>query len=226
MRKIIFCGALFIVCVAAWQAISKLPSSPPPAGALAVAAPSSAPSTPAPVTLTDAVGYEEMTPEAVLANGQQVLKSWLTTTNVVFSDDQVNNLINALSEAARLEPSLTAKTSPLAAALRKQQAQRTAAQLHAIADAKANNVEGRDDYAGTSERNFLANGMDVSARTSGPKHTTLTLSYVLMGRPTVYQLVNDPTFLSTLSDLGFKMVVFTDGYDSTWRYDVTKGAFL
>lgn len=84
----------------------------------------------------------------------------------------------------------------------------------------------RAAFAGTLERSYLSKGMDVTVTTGGSKNTTITLSYVLMGRPTVYQLANDDQFLFSLTSIGFTKVVFTDGYDSTWRLDLVKGKFI
>lgn len=60
--------------------------------------------------------------------------------------------------------------------------------------------------------------MSVDIRVSGPKNTTLTFSYVLVTRAFVYQVANQTDFLANCELVGFKTLVFTDGYDKTWRY--------
>lgn len=61
---------------------------------------------------------------------------------------------------------------------------------------------------------------------SGQKNTTLTFRYVLVTRAFVYQAANKTGFLDDCAEMGFKTVVFTDGYDQTWRYSVAKKAFF
>ena len=80
----------------------------------------------------------------------------------------------------------------------------------------------RKDYASPMERLLLEGGMDAVVTASGPGATTLTVRYVLMNRPLVYKLVNDTDFIANRKKEGFRRAVFTDGYDRTWSYDLTK----
>lgn len=79
-------------------------------------------------------------------------------------------------------------------------------------------AEARQAFAEQMEGKYLQKGLDVHVSVHGKKKTTLQLKYVLMSRPTVYQLVNDESFETMVRGMGFKKVVFTDGYDSTWTY--------
>ncbi|MCI0662202.1 MAG: hypothetical protein L0220_14120 [Acidobacteria bacterium] len=76
----------------------------------------------------------------------------------------------------------------------------------------------RRDFAGIAERNLLSKGFDVTVLVNGPENRTLRITYVLMSRPLVYQLTNDHGFLETAQARGFHKVIFSDGYNRTWRY--------
>lgn len=81
-------------------------------------------------------------------------------------------------------------------------------------------ISRRQSYANEMETRMLEQYQDFYVRTSGVNQTTLTIRYVLMSRPFVYNLINDGKFMGRLRELGFKKVVFTDGYDQTWRENV------
>jgi hypothetical protein len=91
----------------------------------------------------------------------------------------------------------------------------------AITKQIANDSQSRVDYAAAAEIRYLKDSMDVTVRASGAKKTTLTLTYVLMGRPTVFNMVNDANFVSIINGLGFKTVIFSDGFNSSWRYGIS-----
>ena len=81
-------------------------------------------------------------------------------------------------------------------------------------------AEGRASYADTLETTYLKQNMDVTVTVSGPENTTIKLKYVLMSRPMVYNLTNDSSVMGNLRTLGFKKVIFTDGYFNTWNFDL------
>jgi len=98
-------------------------------------------------------------------------------------------------------------------------------QQQAIQQAVADDADGRSAYAARLERNFLSGGFDITVKVSGPKATTLTLRYVLFNRPAIYNLTTDANgketdLLSTCRKLGFKKLVFSDGYEKTWTYSL------
>jgi hypothetical protein len=51
--------------------------------------------------------------------------------------------------------------------------------------------------------------------------TIVTMKYVLLSRPTVYQL-QESGFLEQLKKRGFKKAILADGYRYTWNFDLTK----
>lgn len=78
----------------------------------------------------------------------------------------------------------------------------------------------RKRFADEYERNLLDEGMDVHVATLGKTHTTLQIKWILVNRPIIYKMINDETAMGNLRNLGFKKLVMTDGYDSTWNIDV------
>jgi hypothetical protein len=81
-------------------------------------------------------------------------------------------------------------------------------------------VQLRQEYARTIETQLLDKGLDVTANTYGPKHTTLRLRYVLAGRVFVHQLGKNEEMFRTLREFGFRKLVVTDGYDFTATWDL------
>ena len=79
----------------------------------------------------------------------------------------------------------------------------------------------REKWADEMERGMLRKGMDVHINLSGPDKTTVTLKYVLLSRPEVYQL-QESNFFENLKKQGFKKAVLTDGYHQQWTFDLTK----
>jgi hypothetical protein len=73
------------------------------------------------------------------------------------------------------------------------------------------------------EKEFLARGMDVELKVSGRENTTLTMRYVFINRPFVYQMMNDPKVFASKRADGFTKVIFTDGYFKTWTCDLAAG---
>ena len=86
----------------------------------------------------------------------------------------------------------------------------------------ANDGASRVKFADELERKFLSNGQDFDISAIGDKNSTLRIKWVLIGRPFVYKMVNEGDFLQNMKKRGFRTVVFTDGYNGTWRYDVPK----
>jgi len=78
-------------------------------------------------------------------------------------------------------------------------------------------LDARRSFAKEAEQHMLEQNFDMYVKVSGPKDTIITFRYVLMSRPTVYQVINDSGFMGRLRALGFKKAVFTDGYYSTWN---------
>jgi len=81
-------------------------------------------------------------------------------------------------------------------------------------------IAARETYANTLEREYLKKGMDVDISLSGADKTTIRFKYVLMSRPMVYQMMTDAEVTNTLRSVGFKKIIFTDGYYQTWNQDL------
>jgi hypothetical protein len=82
-------------------------------------------------------------------------------------------------------------------------------------------VEFRTEYAKNMERSLLEDYMDMTVSAEGPKKTTLRIQWVRMSRPLVYNFMNNSETTDRFRALGFKKVLFTDGYNSSWLYDLT-----
>lgn len=79
----------------------------------------------------------------------------------------------------------------------------------------------RKKYASTLEYNFLDNKLNVEVSTQGKDNTQLKLKYALMSKVFVHQLLKTD-FAENTKKLGFKKIIFTDGYNDTWELDTSK----
>jgi hypothetical protein len=71
-------------------------------------------------------------------------------------------------------------------------------------------------YASAAEETFVKNGMDVKVTASGAKKDQLRLKYVLMSQPLVYKFQNELKINDQARVLGFKKIIYSDGYDESW----------
>jgi len=78
----------------------------------------------------------------------------------------------------------------------------------------------RQNFADAYERQLLDQGMDVYVSALGKTKQTLKVKWVLVSRPLVYKMINNPEFISKLREMGFKKLVMTDGYNDTWNIDL------
>lgn len=83
-------------------------------------------------------------------------------------------------------------------------------------------AEKRKNFSKEYEISLLDKGMDVHVSTSGKEHTILKIRWVLMNRPLVYKFITDKEAMPNLKKLRFKKIIFTDGYDMTWSFDLEK----
>ena len=81
-------------------------------------------------------------------------------------------------------------------------------------------LEQRRSYAATLEDTYLKKGQDFKIRTEGKDATTLRIQWVLIGRPFVYNAINDRELMMRWKLMGFQTVVFSDGYNNTWRQKI------
>jgi hypothetical protein len=80
----------------------------------------------------------------------------------------------------------------------------------------------RETVIAKLEKDLLSKGMDFYFSFEGKNQDTLRAKYVLMSRPMVYQITNETDFLKNMELIGVKKVIFTDGFDSSWTYDLDK----
>jgi hypothetical protein len=88
-----------------------------------------------------------------------------------------------------------------------------------VADAAAVRIV-RLAYAENYEKQLLASGYDYVVRAQGPNADTLSVTFVLVNRPFVYNIENDADLNKQWSSLGFKKVRLGDGFDSSWSYSL------
>lgn len=81
----------------------------------------------------------------------------------------------------------------------------------------------RTHYADLLERNFLDKGFDFTVTVSGQDNALLKIKWVLMSRPLVYKMTKDGELLDIWKKMGFKKVIFSDGYRTSWTYDLERG---
>lgn len=78
----------------------------------------------------------------------------------------------------------------------------------------------RDTYASSIEEILVKNGMDIRVNAVGDGKKTLRLKYALMSRPLIYKFQNEVNLDSQAKAIGFKRVVYTNGFESdlgsTW----------
>jgi hypothetical protein len=163
-----------------------------------------------------------LSPKEILQQARNLDKRW-KASNAGKSTELIQNIEVNETKAAliTIKPGTPeyADAQKLIAALKQDQEIGEKAQQAAIANAL---VETRREFAKQLERNSLEQGISVDVTTSGPKDTILTYSYVLVSKAFVYKVGNDTDLLEKCRVIGFKKIIFTDGYDHSWTYDLTK----
>lgn len=86
-------------------------------------------------------------------------------------------------------------------------------------EAEKQEAEKRKVGAENVERGMLSKGYDMTVTVSGRGNRTIKITYVLMNRPLVYQMV-EAGMLNQLREQGFHKVIFADGYGTWWSYDL------
>jgi len=80
----------------------------------------------------------------------------------------------------------------------------------------------RDMYAMSIENQMLKKGLNVDIKAVGSQKQTLIYKYVLMTRAIAYKIANDGNLLASAKNIGFTKVKFSDGFNESWTYDLTK----
>jgi len=83
----------------------------------------------------------------------------------------------------------------------------------------------RIEMANKLEVSFLDQGMDARVVAYGKNKERLKMTFVLFNRAWAHKMTNggsmsEGSFLSNLQKVGFKRVTFSDGYDSSFFYDL------
>ncbi len=90
--------------------------------------------------------------------------------------------------------------------------------------ARADNIDARQKFAADTSKQMLRRGLSIAITTSGEKDTVLTYKYFRMDRSTVLNFAESGKVFNKARDLGFRMVVFSDGR-MNWTYDVAANTF-
>jgi hypothetical protein len=80
----------------------------------------------------------------------------------------------------------------------------------------------RDVYAKTLERAMLDKGFNTEVQAKGANKQVLEYKYALMSKALVYKLSNEGRTLESAKNARFTKLIFTDGFNSSWTYDLTK----
>lgn len=80
----------------------------------------------------------------------------------------------------------------------------------------------RTVYAKTIERAMLDKGFNTEVQAKGANKQVLEYKYALMSKALVYKLSNEGRTLESARNAGFTKLIFTDGFNSSWTYDLTK----
>ncbi len=75
-------------------------------------------------------------------------------------------------------------------------------------------------YASATEETFMKTGMGINVSAAGAQKDQLRLKYALMSQPLVYKFQNEAKLAESARVFGFKKIVYTDGYNSTWNVDL------
>lgn len=70
------------------------------------------------------------------------------------------------------------------------------------------------------EKDLLSKGMDFYFTFEGKEEDILRVKYVLMSRPLIYKITNETEFTQNMQKTGVKKIIFTDGYNETWTFDL------
>ncbi|MGB8993143.1 MAG: hypothetical protein WCD80_13900 [Desulfobaccales bacterium] len=84
-------------------------------------------------------------------------------------------------------------------------------------------VISRKKYAKDYENLLLNNArLDTTITTSGKNNTTLKFKCILVSRVFVNELTKDGKIINHWRSMGFKKIIFTNGYNETWTMNLEK----
>ena len=161
---------------------------------------------------------------AIISRAQLVLADWETFSKKKAerapTTERTELALNALASVRPEEPEHQAAVEvagKLQAISKKYEKEAFSAEAAALGRKL---LEQRKSYAATLEDTYLKKGQDFKIRTEGKDATTLRIQWVLIGRPFVYNAINDRELMMKWKLMGFRTVVFSDGYNNTWRQQI------
>lgn len=75
----------------------------------------------------------------------------------------------------------------------------------------------RLNYATILEELYLEKGMNVYVSVQGKDSNILKIKWIFVSRPFVHKVTKDQTNIETWEEMGFKKIIFTDGYREKWE---------
>jgi hypothetical protein len=154
-----------------------------------------------------------MSPSEHLAEAQKALDEWKPNKDPMKTSwGRVNDAKKHLMAIPQNTPESAKKEKLLKEVLRREKEIQKAAKI--VAEKVM--IQQRKDFAKKYEMSLLDKGMDTAVSTLGKNYSILQIKWVLMNRPLVYKFINDEAAMSNLKKMGFKRIVFTDGYNKTW----------
>jgi hypothetical protein len=115
-------------------------------------------------------------------------------------------------------PTIVTVEPPLSPAERRARAK---AQQKAKGEADKAQEKARIAYAKFMENGFLRNNMNVDVFAHGPRHTHLTMRWVLASKALAFQFTEqEQDTLQSMTREGFKKFTISDGYNESWTWDL------
>lgn len=86
-------------------------------------------------------------------------------------------------------------------------------------------VSQREAWADKYEKGLLGQGIDARVALLAPTKNQVRIRWVLLSRAAAYQITNggsleSGSFLRNLQDIGFSRVIFDDGFNESWSYQL------
>lgn len=162
--------------------------------------------------------FNQMSPREHLSEAKKALDEWKPQKDPMRTQwGRVSDAEKHLAAIPKTSPEWTGEGQKLW-----KEVERRGKEIQKIASltTKKLMIQQRKEFAKQYELSLLDQGMDTRISTLGKDHSTLKIEWVLMSRPLVYKMINDSSVMSNLKKLGFKKIVFSDGYNHTWTSEM------
>ena len=176
----------------------------------------------------DTAGLDELIAEVKVEARNEQVQAWIEQANAV-SRDKTNCGIGKTVADAWADLRQTTRDDRLyrqaAAATRRLERCRRRLERDFTKAGRAIRRTQREGWARDYETKLLDEGMDVRVRLRGRYKDTVTIVYVLFNRAWAHKITGggstaSGSFLGNLEKLGFKRVVFSDGYYESYSYSL------